>query len=545
MKPSIIRAPFQSKGLTYAKNGMVATASKTATVEALRVLMEGGNAFDAAIVAATVTNVTMPACCQLGGDAFAVIYSARDRKFWAMNGSGVGQNVTVDEMREMGYKKMPVGGALAVGLPGAPDVYDKLLHFAKLPLSRLLEPAIRYAREGFLIGAVECDYMARARQRVLADPDCKALFAPDGETPRPGTIVYQKDLANSFEQIVRKGFRDVYDGELGDAIVEDLVRKGARFEREQFRAHATDMAEPLSVNYRGHQVLTTPPPSQGLILSTELKILEGFPLAGYGHNSTRAIHAMVEAKKMAFASRMRWAGDPRVVTIPWEKILSDEAIAEARSRIDMGRAMTKEEFQQLLPETEGDTTSFVVADSEGNAISFIHSLSNVMGSGVVARGTGITLNNRAGRGFVLQKGHPNCLAPGKRTMHTLLTWIIARDGKPCWIGNTPGGDNQPQWGMQAICNLLDFGLNEEQACSAPRWYSYPGTDPEHADNPFVLRLESGIPELSGYELAALGHDVEYVGRYDGGGAQEVIRLREDGILVGGTDPRTDGDVLGF
>ena len=545
MKPSKIRAPFQSKGLTYAKNGMVATASKTATVEALRVLMEGGNAFDAAIVAATVTNVTMPACCQLGGDAFAVIYSARDRKFWAMNGSGVGQNVTIDEMREMGYKKMPVGGPLAVGLPGAADVYDKLLRFAKMPLARLLEPAIRYARDGFLIGAVECQYMDMARHRVLADPDCKAIFAPNGETPRPGTVIYQKDLAQSFEQIVRKGFRDIYDGELGDAIVADLVKKGARFEREQFRAHATDMAEPLAVNYRGHQVLTTPPPSQGLILSTELRILEAFPLADYGLNSTRAIHAMVEAKKMAFASRMRWAGDPRVVDIPWEKILSDKAIAEARERIDMNRAMTKDEFQQLLPESEGDTTSFVVADSEGNAISFIHSLSNVMGSGVVAHGTGITLNNRAGRGFVLQKGHPNCLAPGKRTMHTLLTWIIARDGRPVWIGNTPGGDNQPQWGMQAICNLLDFGLNEEQACSAPRWYNYPGTDPEHADNPFVLRLEQGIPELSGYELTALGHDVEYIGRFEGGGAQEIIGLREDGILVGGTDPRTDGDVLGF
>ncbi|MCF0252970.1 MAG: gamma-glutamyltransferase family protein [Duodenibacillus sp.] len=546
MKPSKIRAPFQSKGLTYAKNGMVATANKAATIEALRVLMEGGNAFDAALTAATVTNVTMPACCQLGGDAFAVVYSAKDRRFWAMNGSGVGQNVTVAEMRERGYAKMPVGGPLAIALPGAADVYDKLTRFTTLPLSRLLEPAIRYARDGFFLGAVECNYIGMGAHKVLADPDCRAIFAPGGATPRPGDTLVQKNLAASFERIVKKGFRDVYDGELGDAIFESLAKKGALFTREQFRAHQTEMCEPLSVRYRGHDVLVTPPPSQGMILATELRILEGFPLSDYGHNSTRAIHAMVEAKKQAFASRMRWAGDPRCVTIPWDEILSDAAVERARGRIRMDRAMTKEEFQEmLLPESAGDTTSFVVADKEGNAVSFIHSLSNVMGSGVVAGDTGITLNNRAGRGFVLIDGHPNCLAPGKRTMHTLLTWIIAKDGRPAWIGNTPGGDNQPQWGMQAICNLLDFGFNEEQAVSAPRWYNYPGTDPEHADNPFVLNVEAGVPELSCYELAALGHDVEVIGRYDGGGAQSIIRLREDGALVGGTDPRTDGDVLGY
>lgn len=545
MKPSKIRAPFQSKGVTYAKNGMVATANKPATIEALRVLMEGGNAFDAALVAATVTNVCMPACCQLGGDAFAVIYSAKDNKFWAMNGSGVGQNLTVDDMTAMGYKKMPVWGPLSIALPGAADVYDKLTRFTTMPLSRLLEPAIRYAREGFLVGEVECNYIGMARAKIMADSDCKAIFTEDGDLHKPGRIIYQKNLANSFEQIVRKGFRDIYDGELGDAVVENLLKKGARFERQQWRDHQTDMCEPLSVDYRGYQLLTTPPPSQGMILSQAMRILEKFPLSDYGHNSTRAIHAMVEAKKLAFASRMSWAGDPRFVNIPWDKILSNKAIEEARARINMKRAMTKEEFQNLLPEFNGDTTSFVVSDKEGNAISFIHSLSNVMGSGVVAGDTGITLNNRGGRGFVLTKGHPNCLMPGKRTMHTLLTWILAKDGKPVFIGNTPGGDNQPQWSMQVIANLVDFDMNPEQAVSAPRWYNYPGTDPEHADNPFVLNVEQGTPELSCYELAQLGHDVEIIGRYEGGGAQSVIQIRDDGILLGGTDPRTDGDVLGF
>lgn len=545
MKPSKIRPPFQTKGLTYSKNGMVATANKAASIEALRVLMEGGNAFDAALTAATVTNVTMPACCQLGGDAFAVIYSAKDREFLALNGSGVGQNFTINEMREMGYRKMPLFGALAISIPGAPDVYHQLTKYARLPLTRLLEPAIRYARYGYLLGEVECNYIRMGEEKVFADPDCKSIFAPDGKTPTPGTVIYQKNLAKTFERISKYGFRDCYEGEIGEAIFENLKAKGARFNWDQFTNHQTESCTPMKVNYRGFDLLTTPPPSQGMILAQEMKILEGFPISSYGHNSTLAIHVMVEAKKQAFASRMAWAGDPRKVNIPWEKILSDNAIQAAREKINLHKALDKTAFQDLLEEKMGETTSFVLADKEGNAVSFIHSLSNVMGSGVVAGDTGITMNNRAGRGFVLIDDHPNRLEPNKRTMHTLLTWILAKDNKPRWLGNTPGGDNQPQWGMQVICNLLDFGFNEEQAVSAPRWYNYPGTDPEHSDNPFVLNIEEGVPELSFYELEKLGHDVNMIGRYDGLGAQELIQLTPDGILVGGSDPRTDGDVLGY
>ncbi len=234
MKPSDIRAPYQSKGLTYGRKGMVATASKPATVEALRILMEGGNAFDAAIVAATVANVTMPALCQLGGDAFAVIYSAKTRNFWAMNGSGIGQNVTVDQMREKGYQKMPVFGPLSIGLPGAPDVYARLAALATFPLSRLLEPAIRYARDGFVVGAVEAHHIKVAEQKVLADEDCSAIFAPKGKVIKAGDILYQKDLAASFEHIAKYGFRSLYEGELAEAVTDDMILKGAAFEKKQF-----------------------------------------------------------------------------------------------------------------------------------------------------------------------------------------------------------------------------------------------------------------------------------------------------------------------
>ncbi|MCD8340028.1 MAG: gamma-glutamyltransferase [Burkholderiales bacterium] len=545
MKPSDIRAPYQTKGLTYGRKGMVGTASKPATIEALRVLMEGGNAFDAAITAATVANVTMPSLCQLGGDAFAVVYSAKDRKFSAWNGSGIGQNVTVDEMKEKGYKKMPVYGPLSIGLPGAADVYGRLVALSTLPLSRLLEPAIRYAKDGFVLGAVEAHYIKEAGKKVFADEDCAAIFAPNGEVIKAGDILYQKDLANTFEYIAKHGFRSIYEGELADAITDNLIKKGAAFTKEQFAAHQTDVCNPLSVNYRGYDFLITPPPSQGMILAQELGILQQLPMHDYGFGTTLGVHMMVETKKQAFAARMTWAGDPRCVTIPWDKILSDSAFKEAKDRINVNRAMTKEEFQAMLPEYDGDTTSFVVADKEGNAVSFIHSLSNVMGSGVVAKGTGVTFNNRAGRGFVLIKGHPNCLAPNKRTMHTLMTWILAKDGKPKWLGNTPGGDNQPQWGMQVVTDLLDYEFNEEQAVSAPRWYNYPGTDPEHADNPFELRMESGFPIVTYSELEKLGHNVNIMERYDGGGAQQLIKMCEDGTFIGGSDPRADGDILGY
>ncbi len=546
MKCSLTRAPFQTKGRVFSRNGMIVTSHSLATLEAVRVLQEGGNAFDAAITAAMMTGVLLPGSCGLGGDAFAVFYDAGKRRVKAVSGAGFGQNVTREDMLEMGFSAMPVEGALSIGLPGSVDTCRLLWErFGTMPLSRLLEPAVHYAREGFLLGEVCAAKLALVAAKVRKDKEAAQIYLKAGEKgPGAGGLLVQKDLADSLEQLARKGFRDLYEGDLADEIVRSLKEKGARFTRDDFARYRSEFAEPLRIGYRGHTVYATTLPSQGLILLEELGILSGFPLADYGHNSTRSIHAMVEAKKLAFASRIRYAGDPRFVDVPLDMLLSDDFLAGCRNRISFERAMTKEEFQSLLPEQEGDTTSFSITDRHGNAVSYIHSISNRFGSGVVAGGTGILLNNRAGRGFNLLKGHPNCVAPGKRTMSTLMAHLIAKDGKPRYLLNTVGGDNQPQWNMQTAANLLDYGFNEEQAACAPRWYSYPGTDPAHSGDPFRLVAEQGIPELSLYELERLGHNVEIICPMGSAGGEMVIGIHENGFAAG-CDTRVDGLALGY
>ena len=546
MKCSLTRAPFQTKGRIFSRNGMVVTAHPLATLEAVRVLYEGGNAFDATVTAAMMTGVLLPGSCGLGGDAFAVVYSPRTGKVEAVNGAGTGQNCTREDMLERGYDAMPVEGALSIGLPGSVDACRILWErYGSLPLSRLLEPAIRYAREGFLLGEVCASKLTLMANKISHDSDAAAIFLKSGpKGPGAGGLLVQSHLADSLEQLARKGFRDLYEGELAEAIVESLSRKGALFTMDNFRSHKSEFVPPLCVRYRGHDVYATNLPSQGLIMLEELRILEGFPLSDYGHNSTRSIHTMVEAKKLAFADRLRFAGDPRFIDVPLDSIFSDEHIASRRAMIRPDHSMTKDEFNSLLPERDGDTTSFSITDRFGNAVSYIHSISNRFGSGVVAGDTGILLNNRAGRGFNLIKGSPNCLAPGKRTMSTLMAHMILRDGKPCYLLNTAGGDNQPQWNMQITANLLDYGLNEEQAVCAPRWYSYPGTDPEHFSKPFRLVLEQGVPELSAYELEKLGHNVEIVGHMGTAGGEMVIGIHDNGFCAG-CDTRVDSLALGF
>lgn len=546
MKRSLTRAPFQTKGRIFSRNGMVVTAHPLATMEALRVLHEGGNAFDATITAAMMTGVLLPGSCGLGGDAFAVVYSPRTGKVEAVNGAGVGQNCTREDMLEYGHTVMPVEGALSIGLPGSVDACRILWErYGSLPLSRLLEPAIHYAREGFLLGEVCAAKLTLMAGKISRDDDAAQIFLKGGpKGPGAGGLLLQPQLAKSLEQLVRKGFRDFYEGELAEAIVGGIVRKGARFKMENFQQHKSEYVEPLRVNYRGHDIYATNLPSQGLIMLQQLCLLEGFPLGDYGHNSARSIHVMVEAKKLAFADRLRYAGDPRFIAVPLDELFSNEHIERQQAMISFDRAMTKDEFNGLLPEHDGDTTSFSITDREGNAVSYIHSISNRFGSGVVAGDTGILLNNRAGRGFNLIEGSPNCLAPGKRTMSTLMAHMITLEGKPRYLLNTAGGDNQPQWNMQITANLLDYGFNEEQAVCAPRWYSYPGTDPEHFHNPFRLVVEQGIPDLSIYELERLGHNVEIVGHMGTAGGEMVIGIHENGFSAG-CDTRVDSLALGY
>lgn len=539
-------AGLPSPGTRYARRGMVASASPAAAAAGLRVLLDGGNAFDAAIATALVEGLTLPGACGLGGDMFAVLYDARERRVWAINGSGIAPWAASREYYiSRGYAMMPLTGIHSVSVPGAPDAYWTLhQRFGTKPWAELVAPAIDYAERGLPVSPRLARSLAGARAKLQPAEAAARELLPGGAAPQPGTLLRRPGYARSLRRFADGGAEPFYRGEIAAELV-DLARSlGGLFTRDDFATHQTEVYEPIHVSYRGVEVYETRPPSQGLLVLEQLNLLEGFDLASLGFGTAEALHLMVEAKKLAFADRLRYAGDPRFIDVPLEKLLSKAFAARRRQAIDPDRAATQ--VAGALPETlDGDTSYFCIADEQGNAISFIHSLSAGFGSGVVAGETGIILNNRAGRGFTLEEGHPNVLAGGKRTMHTLNCYLLMRDGALYAVGGTPGGDQQPQWNVQVITGLLDFGMDAQQAAEAPRWYSFPGTDPEHAHHAFELRLESRFgPEVAA-ALEAKGHHVVDLGPWGAPSAVQLIVREPSGVLAGGSDPRAGGIALGF
>ena len=322
-------------------------------------------------------------------------------------------------------------------------------------------------------------------------------------------------------------------------MVKELRKGGGLFTESDFADHRLDVYDPISTTYHGYTVYQTQPPTQGFLLLEMLNLVEDFDLGNMGHNSANAIHLMTEAKKIAYGDRNRLAGDPRFVEWPLQELISKEYAARRRPEIDADRANNG--AVAFAEDGDGNTTYFCVADGAGNCVSWIHSLSNGFGSGFVAAGTGVLFNNRGGRGFSLQEGHPNMIEPGKRTMHTLNCYMAFRDGVPVIVGGTPGGDYQPQCGLQVLANLINYDMDPQAAVEAPRWWSFPGTDPATIKTPFDLRLERGMPESVGKDLESLGHKV--VWRRPGvtdGIVQLIVREPETGVLRGASDPRGDG-----
>jgi gamma-glutamyltranspeptidase/glutathione hydrolase len=411
---------------------------------------------------------------------------------------------------------MPLDGLESVSVPGAPDAYWTLhQRFGSLPWRRLCEPAIRYAEEGLAVSPRLNRSIAGSGAKLRKFAPSAAVYFPGGQAPAVGGVFRRPAYGRSLRLYAEGGPEAYYRGPIAHEIVRYAQEQGALFTAEDFAAHRTEVYDPIRTTYRGVEVCETAPPSQGLIVLEWLNLLEGYDLAGMGFGAPEAIHLMVETKKLAFADRLRYAGDPRFVDVPLRQLLSKEFAARRRRGVDPQRATL--DVPGAPPEDlHGDTSSFCVADGRGNAVSFIHSLSAGFGSGVVAGETGITLNNRAGRGFSLDEGHPNVIAGGKRTMHTLNCFLLLREGALYAVGGTPGGDMQPQWNVQLITDLVDFGLDPQQAVEAPRWYAFPGTDPEHVRKPQEVRLESRFPEATARGLAERGHRVVDLGAWDGG-----------------------------
>jgi gamma-glutamyltranspeptidase/glutathione hydrolase len=526
--------------------GMVASAHPVAAAVGIHVLQEGGNAFDAAIAVAAAEGVCLPMMCGLGGDAFVLCHDARRGELVGFNGSGVaGSGATREYYARQGLRKMPLAGVHSVAVPGAAAVYEAIWkRWGTLPWSDLWGPAIRLAEEGIAVTPHVAYRIAERAEALGAHPASARQYLPGGRPPAPGERWAAPDLAKSLRAVAQGGAETLYRGALAERLLAFLAAEGGLFTADDFARQTAEVYRPIATEYRGVTVYETAPVSQGFVLLTQLNILEGFDLSGLDPVGADRVHLLVEAKKLAFADRNRYAADPAVVRWPLERLLSKAHAETRRAEIDPRRARTPQ--GAVLPESGGDTSYFAVADGDGNAVSFIHSLSASFGSAVVAGDTGITLNNRAGRGFSLEAGHPNVIQPGKRTMHTLNAWLAYKDGKPWLVGGTPGGDQQTQWSAQVLTGVLDHRMGLQEAVEAPRWFSFPGTDPANIDQAPAVRCESRLPEATRRDLAARGHAVETLQPWGGGGSVQLIQVdHARGVLMGASDPRPGGVALGI
>jgi len=538
----------------WSTGGMIATAKPTASAVGAAVLARGGNAIDATIAAALTLNVIYPMMCGLGGDVFALIYEAKSGRVYGINASGIAPyNATLAKYRSLGYDTlMPADGMLSVAVPGGVRAYfDILERWGTMSFAELAAPALAYAEQGFAVSPETARHFAATEAKLAKYETSRRVFLPDGRVPAAGDVLVQPDLARSLRLVIDGGPDVLYRGELAERILDYANAHGGIWRGDEWASQETDIYQPPpSVTYRDrYEIYQTSPPSQGMILLEELNLVEGFELrrlAAPDASGDAAPHApqadlttthlLVEAKKLAFADRNRYAGDPRQVEWPLHTLLSKEFAAHRRSGIDPHRAAALVSGAEL----PGDTTSHVCVDAAGNMVSFIHSISNAFGCCEVAGDTGILLNNRAGRGFRLEEGHPNCIAPGKRTMHTLNTWLVTEGVRPYAVGNTPGGDGQPQWNLQILTNLLDLGMSAGETVAAPRWTSTPGTDPVGLARPVELAIESRSAADVRDGLERLGHRLRVIGPWAAGGDVQLIRIRQGGVREGASDPRGEG-----
>ncbi len=527
------------RSAVMARRGMVATSHPLAAQAGLRMLMQGGTAADAAVAAAAVLNVVEAASTGIGGDCFALYYDARAGAVSALNGSGRAPHaLSIDWLAAQGIRgAIPERSAHAVTVPGAARAWEDLLkRHGRMTLREALADAIHYAEAGFPVSPV---YAA-----AWSAPQVQALLSASAHAedyrvkPRPGQLVRLPALARTLRAVAEGGADAFYQGEIADAIVTTLSEHGGVMTHEDLRQHTSTWGEPISVDYRGCQVLEHPPNGQGLAALIALNILAGFPPSEQSADSPERIHIMVEAMRCAFADVRQHVADPAHYAAPVDYLLSAAYAAQRRGQIQLDQAMPPPSYG--MPQASSDTVYLCAVDEEGNACSFINSLYMGFGSGIVARGTGVFLQNR-GANFVLDAAHPNALAGGKRPYHTIIPGMILKEGAFYATFGVMGGFMQPQGHVQVVSALLDDGLDPQRALDRPRWCLEAGT----ADS--TLALEEGLPVATMAALASRGHRVRPVVGLDRAlfGCGQIITRDAEGVLTGGSDPRKDGLAVGF
>ena len=527
------------RSTVYAPHAMIATSQPLATAAGLAVLERGGNAIDAAVTAAAVLNVTEPMMTGIGGDMFAIVWSEQDHKLYGLNASGrAGSLMTREALLARGHRAMPVATIEDVTVPGALSGWDALLHrFGTITLAQALAPAISYAEDGFPVTPIIAQEWGAETARLVRDEGARATFLVDGtRAPRAGEWFSNHDLARSFRLIAAQGPAALYGGELGQRVVTGVRQLGGYLTLEDLRGQRPEWVEPISVPFHGYRVWELPPNGQGVAALEILKLLEPYDVRALGHNSAAYLHLLIEAKKLAFADAARYVGEPAAMPTPATALLDDRFVAARRALIDPHCAADRPEPGAAL--TASETIYLTAADSVGNMVSFINSLFDAFGSGVVVPGTGFALQDR-GAGFTLEPGLPNTVAPGKRPFHTIIpAFVTKRDGQgveQSWMSfGVMGGSMQPQGHVQVLLNLLAFGMDIQQALDAPRF--------RHLDGRRVA-LEAPIGDPVRSALTALGHVIVDERAVAFGGAQAIIHLPRG--YAGGSDPRKDGMAAGY
>ncbi len=541
-------APFATRSEVYAQHGMAATSQPLATQIALDVLKAGGSAVDAAIAANAALGLMEPTGNGVGGDLFAIVWDAKTQKLHGYNGSGRSpKSLTLAELRRRGLTEIPPHGPLPVSVPGAVDGWFALhAKFGKLPMKAVLAPAIGYARDGFPLSDVIAYYWGRSVPVLSKWPGFTEQFTFDGRAPRTGEIWRNPNLANTLEAIATGGRGAFYRGEIARTIGDYFAANDGFLAYADLAAHTGEWVEPVSANYRGYDVWELPPNSQGIAALQILEILEGYDLESYGFGSPEHVHLFVEAKKLAFADRARYYADPGFSPAPVATLISPEYAAERRKLIAMDTAMKAADAGRAQLD-EGDTIYLTTADRWGNMVSLIQSNYRGMGSGMAPPGLGFILQDR-GEMFVLTDGHANSYAPGKRPFQTIIPAFITKDGKP-WVSfGVMGGGMQPQGHAQIVMNLVDFGMNLQEAGDAPRIEHEGSTEPTGRNTPMTdggeIHLETGYAWATVRALLKKGHKVTYAfGPY--GGYQAIRRDPGTGVYAGASESRKDGQAAGY
>ena len=517
------------------KRGAVATSHPLAAQIGIEVLAEGGNAVDAAVAVAAALTVLEPTSNGLGSDAFAIVWDGKE--LHGLNASGRSpKGLTLDIMRKHGKMRdgkltVPTTGWLPVTVPGAVSAWAALnKRFGSMPLSRLLEPAARYAEDGHPVPPVIAHYWSFAEKHFGDNEAFRETFLPQSRAVQAGEIFACPDQARTLRLIGESEGEAFYRGELAERIADYAAKTGGYLTKEDLAEHEPEWVDPVSINYRGYDIWEIPPNGQGIAALIALNILEGFEMERYPHLSSAHLHLVIEAMKLAFADVYRYVADPKFADIPLDGLLSKDYAKKRRSLINPTPALPAPEPGDPL----GDTVYLCTADGDGRMVSFIQSNYMGFGSGVVVPGTGVSLQNR-GCGFSLEEGHPNIYAPGKRPFHTIIPSFITKDGVPLAAFGVMGGDMQPQGHFQVVSSIVDYRLNPQAAIDAPR---------VRVLDKGRVAVEPTINPEAVRELARLGHGVQIEQEMAGfGGGQMIWRDPETGVYIAGSEPRKDGQAL--